>query len=105
MGREDLAGFFIYKGAPVSMSTGCVLRMTEVKKLLAEDPRRIHERGAHDFPVLWYTAFGMERPDLLELLVASRADVHSGMMGTTRMQLAEKKKYRRLIEILHAHGA
>ena len=75
------------------------------KKLLAEDPKRVHERGAHDFPVLWYTAFGKERPDLLELLLASGADVHSGMMGNTMMQLAEKKKYSRLIEILHAHGA
>ena len=106
MGREDLAGFFIDKGSPVSMSTACMLGMTdEVKKLLAGDPKRVHERGAHDFPVLWYTAFGKERPDLLELLLASGADVHSGMMGNTMMQLAEKKKYSRLIEILHAHGA
>jgi len=106
MGREDMAGFFIEKGAPVSLSTACMLGMTdEVRKLLAEDANRVHERGAHDFPVLWYTAFGKERPDLLELLLASGADVHAGMMGNTTLQLAEKKKYNRLVEILRAHGA
>ena len=106
MGREDLAGFFIEKGSPVSLSTACMLGLTdEVQKLLAEDANRVHERGAHDFPVLWYTAFGKERPELLEVLLASGADVHSGMMGNTTMQLAEKKKYGRLVEILRAHGA
>jgi len=106
MGREDMADYFIDKGSPVSLSTACMLGLTsEVKKLLAEDANRVHERGAHDFPVLWYTAFGVERPDLLELLLAAGADVHSGMMGNTTLQLAEKKKYNRLIEILRAHGA
>jgi len=106
MGREDMAEFFIGKGSPVSLSTACMLGLAdEARKLLAEDPHRVHERGAHDFPALWYTAFGKERPDLLELLLAAGADVHSGMMGNTTMQLAEKKKYNRLIEILRAHGA
>jgi ankyrin repeat protein len=106
MGREDMAGFFIDKGSPVSLSTACMLGMEEeAKRLLVEDPNRVHERGAHDFPVLWYTAFGKERAELLQLLLASGADVHAGMMGNSIMQLAEKKKYNRLMEILRAHGA
>jgi ankyrin repeat protein len=76
----------------------------EVKELVAEDANRVHERGAHDFPALWYTAFGKERPEMLELLLASGADVHAGMMGNTTLQLAAKKNYNRLVEILHAHG-
>jgi ankyrin repeat protein len=105
MGREDMAAFFIEKGSPVSLSTACMLGLTdEVKELVAEDANRVHERGAHDFPALWYTAFGKERPEMLELLLASGADVHAGMMGNTTLQLAAKKNYNRLVEILHAHG-
>jgi ankyrin repeat protein len=103
MGREDMAAFFIEKGSPVSLCTACMLGYTDqVKKLLAGDANRVRERGAHDFPVLWYTAFGTERPDFLELLLASGADIHAGMMGNTIVQLAEKKKYNRLLEIVRA---
>jgi hypothetical protein len=105
MGREDMAAFFIENGSPVSLSTACMLGLeSEVRNLLAGDPNRVHERGAHDFPALWYTAFGKERPAILELLLASGADVHAGVMGNTTLQLATKKGYTRLIEILHAHG-
>ena len=105
MGREDMAAFFIDNGSPVSLCTAAMLGQTsEVKKLLAEDGNRVHERGAHDFPLLWYTAFGPERPDLLELLLGAGADVKAGMMGNTIVQLAEKKKYGRLLEIVRGHG-
>jgi hypothetical protein len=103
MGREDMATYFLDKGSPVSLCTACMLGLTdEVKKLLAEDANRVHERGAHDFPALWYTAFGAERPEFLELLLASGADIHAGMMGNTIAQLAEKKNYNRLLEIVQA---
>ncbi len=105
MGREDMANFLIEKGSPVSLSTACMLgQMSEIKKLLAEDPERVHERGAHDFPVVWYAAFGQERAEVLETLLAAGADVQAGMMGNTIVQLAEKKKYNRLLELVRAHG-
>lgn len=105
MGREDMANFFIEKGSPVSLSTACMLGlMGDVKKLLAEDPNRVHERGAHDFPAIWYAAFGKERADMLELLLDGGADPRAGMMGNTIVQLAEKKKYNRLLEILRSRG-
>ncbi len=105
MGREDMTHFFLEKSSPLSLCTACMLGdIAEVKKLLAEDANRIHERGAHDFPVLWYTAFGQERPEILEVLLAAGADVHSGMMGNTIVQLAEKRKYNRLLEIVHGRS-
>jgi ankyrin repeat protein len=105
MGREDIVKFFIEKGSPVSLCTACMLGLTvEIKKLLAEDGMRVHERGAHDFPVLWYAAFGQERPDVLELLLGAGADIRAGMMGNTIVSLAEKKKYNRLLEIALAHA-
>jgi ankyrin repeat protein len=101
MGREDMADFFIEKGSPVSLSTACMLGLTaEVKKMLAEDAHRVNERGAHDFPAIWYTAFGKEQPEILELLLDSAADIRAGMMGNTIVELAEKKKYNVLLEIL-----
>ncbi len=105
MGREDMANYFIEKGSPLSLCTATMLgHIDVVKLLLKEDPNRVHERGAHDFPALWYTAFGKERPEILELLLASGADVHAGMMGNTTRQLAEKKKCERLLEILATYG-
>jgi hypothetical protein len=105
MGRQDMAEFFIEKGSPVSVCTACMLgHQDEVKKLLADDPNRVHERGAHDFPLIWYTAFGPERPEMLEMLLAAGADVHAGMMGNTIVQLATKKKYNRILEIVNAHA-
>ncbi len=105
MGREDMANFFLEKGSPLSLCTACMLGQTgDVKKLLAEDSQRVHERGAHDFPLLWYAAFGPERPEILELLLDAGADVHSGMMGNTIVQLAERKKYNRLLEIVRGRS-
>jgi hypothetical protein len=105
MGREDIANFFIEKGSPVSLCTACMLGNTDVvKELLREDANRVHERGAHDFPLLWYTIFGKERADLAELLLISGADVHSSMLGNNSLQFARKKGYRRIVDVLQAHG-
>ena len=105
MGREDIAEFFIEKGAPVSLCTACMLGMRgEVDLLLREDGKRVNERGAHDFPLLWYTAFGKERPEILEVLLAAGADVRSGMMGNTIVELARKKNYQRILDVVQAHG-
>ena len=105
MGREDIAGFFIEKGSPVSLCTACMLGMrSEVDLLLGEDGKRVNERGAHDFPLLWYTAFGKERPEILEVLLAAGADVRTGLMGNTIVELARKKSYQRILDIVQAHG-
>jgi ankyrin repeat protein len=105
MGREDMAEFFLAQGSPVSLCTACMLGMRrEVEALIAEDARRVHERGAHDFPLVWYTAFGKERPEILELLLSAGADPRAGMMGGTIVELANKKNYRKILEIVRAHG-
>lgn len=106
MGREDIAGFFLEKGAPLSLCTATMLgRKDEAAKIIAEDPNRVRERGAHDFPLLWYTMFGNERPDMAEFLIASGADVHASMMGSTSLIVARKKGHQQMVEILLKHGA
>jgi hypothetical protein len=106
MGREDIAGFFLDKGAPLSLCTATMLGLKdEAAKIIAEDPNRARERGAHDFPLLWYTIFGKERPEMAEFLIASGADVHASMMGNTSLIFARKKGHHQTVEVLLKHGA
>jgi ankyrin repeat protein len=106
MGREDIAGFFMEKGAPLSLCTVTMLgQKDEAAKIIAEDPNRVRERGAHDFPLLWYTMFGKERPDMAEFLINSGVDVHASMMGNTSLTFARKKGHERTVEVLLKHGA
>ncbi len=106
MGREDIAGFFLEKGAPLSLCTATMLgQQDEAAKIIAEDPNRVRERGAHDFPLLWYTMFGKERPDMAEFLIRSGADVHASMMGNTSLTFARKKGHQQTVEVLLKHGA
>jgi ankyrin repeat protein len=60
-----------------------------IRHLLAEDPLRIHERGAHDFALLWYPVLGKAPLEILEQLLAAGAEVerqHS--LGTTALHYA-----------------
>ena len=76
-----------------------------VKELLAEDAGRVHERGAHDFPLLWYTAFAAEHADLAELLLGAGAEINTGYRGLTTLHIAARKGYVQLGELLLARGA
>jgi hypothetical protein len=106
MGREDMAHFFLDKGAPLSLCTAAMLGLTgEVRKILAEDGNRVRERGAHDFPLLWYASFGGERAAIAELLIDAGADVHAGMLGHGSTELARKRGHNQVLEVLRKHGA
>lgn len=95
MGRPDIGSVFLDRGASYSICTATVFgSLAEVKRMLAEDPQRIHERGAHSFPLLWYTAFGnpaaggKPNMDAAEFLIASGADVKEDMRGRTALHTA-----------------
>ena len=95
MGRPDIGGVFLDRGASYSICTATVFgSLAEVKRMLAEDPQRIHERGAHSFPLLWYTAFGNStaggkpNPDAAEFLIQAGADVNEDMRGRTVLHTA-----------------
>jgi ankyrin repeat protein len=95
MGRPDIGGIFLGRGASYSICTATVFgSLAEVKRMLAEDPLRIHERGAHSFPLLWYTAFGNSaaggkpKPDAAEFLIQAGADVNDDMRGRTVLHTA-----------------
>ena len=104
VGREDIANFLLEKGSPMSLCTATMLgRIDEVGTLLAEDKNRVRERGAHDFPLIWYTIFGKERAEIAELLLKAGADGKAGLMGgTTGIAMARKKGYSKVASLLEA---
>ena len=98
--------YLLDKGSPLSICTATMMGMTaRVKEMLAEDAGRVHERGAHDFPLLWYTAFAGEYTDLAELLLGAGAEVDTGYRGATALHLAARKGYVQLAELPLARGA
>jgi len=89
MGRKDIGSLLLDKGAAYSLPTAVVFGSTgDVKRMLGEEPKCIHERGAHSFPLLFYTAFGEPKLDAAELLIASGADVREDMRGRTVLHVA-----------------
>jgi ankyrin repeat protein len=89
MGRADIGGHLLDLGASYSICTATVFGSPDdVKRLLAEDSRRIHERGAHSFPLLWYTAFGKPKIDAAEYLIHMGANPNEDMRGRTVLHIA-----------------
>jgi ankyrin repeat protein len=89
MGRADIGGLLLDRGASYSICTATVFgSLEDVKRMLTEDPRRIHERGAHSFPLLWYTVFGTEKFAAAEYLIGMGADPKEDMRGRTVLHVA-----------------
>jgi len=106
VGTEPCAYFLLEKGAALSICTATMLGMTaRVNELLRENAQRAAERGAHDLPLLLYTAFGKERVDTAEVLLKAGADPNADMRGITALHMAARKGYVRLAEVLLAGGA
>jgi ankyrin repeat protein len=89
MGRADIGGHYLDRGASYSVCTATVFgSLADVKRLLAEDPMRIHERGAHSYPLLWYTAFGKPQIEKAEYFISLGADPKEDMRGRTVLHWA-----------------
>jgi hypothetical protein len=51
MGRKDIGTLMLDGGAACSVPTAVVFgSLSDVKRMPAEEPRSIRERGAHSFP-------------------------------------------------------
>jgi len=106
VGTVACADFLLAQGAPLSICTATMMGMTaRVGELLREDAGRAAERGAHDFPLLLYTAFSKERADIAEILLKAGADPNAEMRGVTALHFAARKGYVKLAEVLLAGGA
>lgn len=107
MGRHDVVDFLLERGAPYSLPTA-VMRgdATRVRELLAEDPLRIHERGPHDFPLLWYPVIGGGSVEMAELLLTAGAGLEwQHFLGTTALHYAARAGQLEMVAFLLESGA
>lgn len=106
VGHFPMAQWLAEQGAPVSTCTAALLGIESmVKEALAADPLCIHERGAHDIPILPYAAYAKEQTAIAEALLNAGADVHAPALGMTVLHLAAQRGYVELAECVLAHGA
>lgn len=106
-GRKKLVDFLLKNGAPYSLPTAVLLNdFTTVKRLLDEDPKRIEERGAHDFALLWYPVIGQCDLEMTQLLLDRGAKVEQQhFLGTTALHFACRRGPVELIALLIENGA
>lgn len=107
MGRRDIVDTLLERGAPYSLPTA-VMRgdRAAVTRMLAEDPDRIHERGAHDFALLWYSVIGGGDVELARLLLDRGARVEDQHhLGTTALHWAVLRGPIAMVELFLESGA
>jgi ankyrin repeat protein len=109
VGYKDCVRFLLDRGAPAALPTAAMMGMTaHVKRLLAEDPGRIWECGAHNMPLLWFPAIGGGQADHLEiarLLLDAGADPNAHKRGQTALHWAARGGQMEMAELLLARGA
>jgi ankyrin repeat protein len=106
-GRHEIVDFLLGHGAPYSLPTA-VMRgdLAWTRRLLSEDALRIHERGPHDFALLWYPVIGGGRLELAELLLDAGAEVErQHFLGTTALHFAALGGQAEMVELLLDRGA
>jgi ankyrin repeat protein len=109
VGFKDGVRFMLDHGAPAALPTAAMMGMTaRVKKLLAEDPGRIWECGAHNMPPMWFPAIGGGEADHLEiarLLLDAGADPNAHKRGQTALHWAARGGQMEMAELLISRGA
>ena len=110
MGNAEIVEYLLDLGAPYDLPTA-VMRGDEatVRARLNADPRSVNERGAHDYPLLWYPSIGRGSPKMVaiaELLLDAGAQVErQHYLGTTALHLAAQRGHADLAELMLDHGA
>ena len=85
-GARPIIRYHLDQGAPLSLPTAVSLGdRAAIERLLDHDATLIHERGAHDFPVMWYSLLGGGSVEMAELLVGRGASVDQESMGATTL--------------------
>ncbi len=106
IGQRDLIRFHLDHGAPLSLPTAVSLgEQSVVKELLAADPRLVHERGAHDFPVFWYVVMGGGSVQMAELLLEMGVPVDQESLGATALHWCVVRNTTELASWLIEQGA
>ncbi len=105
-GRREIALYHLDHGVPMSLCTAIsVGDLGRARALLAEDRRRVHERGPHDFALLWYVSIGGGSVEAAELLLEFGADLEQESRGSTVLHSAAERGQRDLAAFLLEAGA
>ena len=135
VGSVSVAEFLLARGAPLDICTAAMLgRKDHVELLLAQDPDKIHAKGAHGIPLLPHAGFGRNL-ELVQFLVArgamaglspalhnamSRGDIRivawlldntkpdlgwKNFQGKTALKVAEELRVGEIARLLREHGA
>jgi hypothetical protein len=106
-GRADICLWLLEQGAPYSMVSAIVCnRRRDVERFLDQEPRRLLERGPHDFPALWYPVIGDAPLDMMELLLDRGAVIEEQeFLGTTALHWAAMDGSIDMVALLLSRGA
>jgi ankyrin repeat protein len=105
-GQRDIIRLHLERGAPLSLPTAISLGDLEhARFLLAEDPLRVHERGPHDFALMWYPAIGEGSVEAAELLLDAGAPIDQESCGETALHWAVQSDAVELLRYLIERGA
>jgi ankyrin repeat protein len=91
-GMREIIRFHLDHGAPLSLPTAVSLGDdAAVDFWLARDPTLVNERGAHDFPLMWYAVLGGGSVAMAERLARHGVPLDQETQATTALHLCAKR--------------